>query len=148
MATNAEQVPLQLLVVDDNPTEVLVMSDAFAELGYLVELNSVKDGREALDYLNQAPPFEDALPVDLIFIDLNMPRVDGFQLLEQIPTGYPAKKVVWTNSTDRADTERALALGADYYATKPGRFAAMVSVLTEIFTTRMRNAPKKPLGSL
>lgn len=135
--------PLQLLLVDDNPTEEMVMSDAFAELGYLVQLSAVKDGREALDYLNRTPPYQDALPVDLIFIDLNMPRLDGFGLLEAIPA-YPAKKVVWTNSTDPAETQRALALGADYYAIKPGRFARLVAVLTEIFTTHLSDVPLKP----
>lgn len=116
---------LHILLVDDNDDDVFLIAEAFAACEPPCTLASVQDGCEALDYLRKLPPFDDAASPDIVLLDINMPRLDGFGVLEALRddeqlSGLP---VVILSTSDRHDDHaRALELGARECLHKPVGF--------------------------
>ena len=101
------------------------------------------DGEQAIAYLNGAEDYADreAHPYpDLLLLDLRMPRLDGFEVLEWIRAN-PATKtlpvVVLAGSSFRADIRRALELGANSYAAKPAKFEELQVLIDQIADVRL-----------
>lgn len=100
-----------ILIVDDEPGVRELLSDALGMAGYLTV--SAPDGVEALNILLRTP-------VDLMLIDINMPKMDGFQLLERHrKDGHQTPAIMLSARGERADITTGLKLGADDYVTKP-----------------------------
>src|SRR6201986_4694293 len=76
--------PIEVLLVEDDPGDVLMTQEAFEEHKVRNRLTVVSDGPEALAYLRREGPFTDAVRPDLILLDLNLPRRDGREVLEEI----------------------------------------------------------------
>jgi len=116
---------MRILVAEDDPTETLLLKRAFAKAGVTVPLHFVRDGQEAIDYFQGQRPFEDRatnpLP-SLLLLDLKMPRLDGFQVLEWIRRQSGLRRmlvVVFSSSEHLQDVNRAYSLGAYSYLMKP-----------------------------
>jgi len=112
-----EQRPLRILLIEDNPADVVLTRMTLAESGRVHELLVIVDGEAALAYLRVASP----LP-DLILLDLNLPKVDGFSVLEQLRELPGVRKVpvaILTSSQICEDRDRAFRLGARIYLEKP-----------------------------
>jgi CheY-like chemotaxis protein len=104
---------VQVFLVEDNPADVLLVRVALAQIPFPVKLLVAKDGEQALQML-RSPEFQP----QLIILDLNMPRVDGQGVLQQ----YQQKKipiVIFSSSQNKAEVQKALALGAREYVQKP-----------------------------
>jgi CheY-like chemotaxis protein len=113
---------LQVLVVEDDLGDVALVENAFAEHSIASRLHHVVDGGEAMAFLRRDEPYRDAPRPDLILLDLNMPRVDGRQVLHQIKADPELKvipTVVFTTSAAEADISSSYGHHANAYVTKP-----------------------------
>ena len=123
----------QVLLVEDSPTDVLLLETSI-ELGQLpLQLRLAEDGMEALQQLEQDLT-EGNLP-ELILLDLNMPRMNGFEVLEALKEreDYQSLRVVvLTTSAASVDRERALELGAHAFVTKPFEFDRVIMLLGRV----------------
>jgi CheY-like chemotaxis protein len=105
---------LHILLVEDNSADVLLIRESLRTSSIAADVTIAYDGEEALRLLSQ-PDFRPAF----ILLDLNIPRFDGFTILEQHRTADVPPVVVFTGSENPADRERAFELGARDYVTKP-----------------------------
>jgi CheY-like chemotaxis protein len=103
--------PIELLVVDDNAAETLLLLYALEDCPRRVNFHFAKDGVEALDMLGKET-------FDLVILDLNLPGLSGYDVLEQCdPSRVPV--IVFSVSSNEADAKRALELGAREFVHKP-----------------------------
>jgi two-component system response regulator len=127
--------PLCVLLVEDDAADVALMENAFADHAVTSELHHVPDGAEALAFLRRDGEYADAPRPDLILLDLNMPRVDGRQVLGHIKTdddlkGIPV--VVFTTSSTDSDVVSSYGAYANAYVTKPIDLEEFERALSEI----------------
>lgn len=114
-----------ILVAEDDPTDAYFFERAFKRAGLPVMLHFVRDGQEVIDYLQGAGQFIDrtAHPLpQLVLLDLKMPRLDGFEVLEWVrkQPGFNALQVViFSSSGEPENINRAYGLGANWYLVKP-----------------------------
>jgi chemotaxis family two-component system response regulator Rcp1 len=114
--------PVNILLVEDNPGDVLLTREAFREGSYLPNLSVVEDGEEALQFLRRKGKYADAERPDLILLDLNLPRKDGRELLAEVKQDPELRLIpiiVLTTSEAEQDVRRAYKLHANCYLTKP-----------------------------
>jgi CheY-like chemotaxis protein len=117
--------PVIILLVEDSPDDVFFFRRAVQKAGLNAETHVAADGVQAMDYLLHKGRFADATahpPPDIMFLDLKLPHCNGFELLEWMKKhaeGPPTPVVVLTSSGQPEDRERAEALGAALFLTKP-----------------------------
>jgi CheY-like chemotaxis protein len=127
-----------ILLVEDDPNDVLLMQRAFRKANLTNPLHVARDGLEAIEYLSHQGKFTDATRYPaptLILLDLKMPRKNGFEILEWLRQQPGLKRtvaVVLSSSDERADINRAYDLGANSYLVKPGDFEALVELVTTL----------------
>lgn len=127
--------PIEVLLVEDDPGDVLMTQEAFEEHKLRNRLSVVSDGTEALAYLRQEGQYADAVTPDLILLDLNLPRRDGREVLEEIKKDENLRRipvVVLTTSQADEDILRSYQLHANAYVTKPVDFERFISVVRQI----------------
>ncbi len=127
--------PITVLLVEDDPGDVLMTREAFEEYKMRNTLHVVSDGVEALAYLRREGEFADAVMPDLILLDLNLPRRDGRQVLAEIkndPELCRIPVVVLTTSQAEEDVLRSYQLHANAYVAKPVDFERFISVVKQI----------------
>ncbi len=86
-STRDPDTPVQILLVEDSPLDAEIVLRSLRRMGLVNPVQHVKDGTSALDYLLHRPPFEDSIlhpPAGLVLLDLNLPRVSGWEVLETI----------------------------------------------------------------
>jgi DNA-binding response OmpR family regulator len=111
-----------LLYVEDEDAAAFLMEAALKEAGIRVDFFRVDNGEQALEFLRRSGVYAKAPPPDLVLLDLNLPKIDGFQVLEAMRketklAGIPV--TVFTSSAQLSDRTKALALGANDFITKP-----------------------------
>jgi len=128
-------VPKRVLIAEDDPSDVFLLQRAFNAAGVPASLHFVRDGQEAIDYLGGEANYADrtAYPLpDLMLLDLKMPRLNGFDVLQWLRQQPGLKRLLVTilTSSDQArDIDRAYDLGANSYLLKPhgsGELAELV----------------------
>jgi len=127
--------PIDILLVEDDPGDVLMTREAFAHHKIRNPLHVAEDGVEALRFLKREEPFESAPRPGLILLDLNLPRKDGRELLGEIkqdPGLRTIPVVVLTTSEAEEDILRSYELHANAYVTKPVDFEKFVEVVRKI----------------
>jgi CheY-like chemotaxis protein len=135
---------IQVLLVEDDPGDVLMTREALAENKLANHLHVVNDGEAALEFLHQRGQFVGAPTPDLVLLDLNLPRVDGRQVLAEVkadPLLRQIPVVVLTTSEAEEDVLRSYELHANAYVTKPvdfDRFIEIVRKIDEFFVTVVR----------
>ncbi|WP_416902295.1 response regulator [Micromonospora echinospora] len=127
--------PIEVLLVEDDPGDVLMTQEAFEEHKLRNRLTVVSDGTEALAYLRREGQYADVVTPDLILLDLNLPRRDGREVLEEIKKDEALCRipvVVLTTSQADEDILRSYQLHANAYVTKPVDFERFISVVRQI----------------
>jgi CheY-like chemotaxis protein len=143
-------VELNILLAEDNEDDVFLLRQAFKKAGATSRLHIVCDGIEAQAYLKGEGRFadRDAYPFpDALLLDLNMPRMNGFELLEWMRQDEQCSRLVvhvLSASAREADVERAYGLGANNYIIKPSRLDELVAFVAAMqqwhrFTVLPRN---------
>jgi len=125
---------ISILLVEDNPDDVEITRRALEKGRVRNELTVARDGQEALDILSAAKNGDAHCP-GLILLDLNLPKVDGREVLEKIKADPKLKRipvVVLTVSTHEEDVVRSYDLGVNTYIAKPVRFEDFIKVVTTI----------------
>ncbi|MFF5336141.1 response regulator [Streptomyces sp. NPDC013181] len=136
--------PIEVLLVEDDPGDELMTREAFEDNKIRNTLHVVRDGEEALDFLYRRGAHTAAPRPDLILLDLNLPKYDGRQVLEQIkqdPELALIPVVVLTTSSAEEDILRSYKLHANAYVTKPvdlDQFIAAVRQIDDFFVTVVR----------
>ena len=128
-------VPVDILLVEDSPSDQLLAREALAEAGVKSRLHIVSDGIEAMAFLRRQGRHQNAPRPDLILLDLNLPRKDGREVLSEIKSSEDLKRipvVVLTTSESEQDVKRAYALHANCYISKPVDFEAFKRVIRSI----------------
>jgi two-component system, chemotaxis family, response regulator Rcp1 len=125
----------EVLLVDDNPADIDLTSEALARSQCSHNLSSVADGAEAIAFLHRQGKYCGAQRPDLMILDLNLPRKDGRAVLAEIK-GDPALRrtpiVVFSTSKAGQDIGRSYQLGANSYVSKPGNLPEFFSVVRSI----------------
>ena len=136
MTTPAESsLPIEVLLVEDDPGDVLMTQEAFDEHKVRNKLNVVRDGEEALSYLRREGDYADAPRPDLILLDLNLPRKDGREVLAEVKADEELRTipvVVLTTSEAEEDVLRSYQLHANAYVTKPVDFEGFIEAIKQI----------------
>ncbi|MBL8504311.1 MAG: response regulator [Rhodocyclaceae bacterium] len=138
-----------MLLVEDNPGDALLTREALRDAKMANRLDWVQDGVEAMDYLRRQGKYADASPPDLILLDLNMPRMDGREVLAELKNDTALKHipvVVLTTSQAEEDILRAYELHANCFIGKPVDFAEFVRVVKSIesFWFSVVRLPRSP----
>lgn len=128
---------MNILLVEDNPGDVRLTQEALKEGDFQKEihLHVVSDGEQALKFLYKEAPYQQALTPDMIFLDLNLPRKDGREVLKTLKED-PALKlipvVVLTTSEAEKDIRGSYELHANCYITKPVDIIQFIDVIKSI----------------
>ena len=136
--------PIDVLLVEDDPGDTLMIKEAFADNKVRNRLSCVSDGVEALAFLRREGQYADAPRPDLILLDLNLPRKDGREVLEEVkadPELRTIPVVILTTSEAEEDVLRSYSLHANAYVTMPvdfERFIAVVRQIDEFFVEVVR----------
>jgi CheY-like chemotaxis protein len=128
-------VMIQILLVEDDPGDVLITREAFAENKVRNHLSVVSDGETAMSFLRREGDFATAPRPDLILLDLNLPRMAGHEVLAEIKSDADLQRipvVVLTTSDAEEDVVRSYDLHANAYVTKPVDFSCFLSVVRQI----------------
>lgn len=152
MTTDAHPRPV-ILLVDDNPHDVVLIRLAFRRVGIIDTIHLVKDGVEAMRYIKGEGAYADRhqFPTPtLVLLDLKMPQTSGFDVLQWLRNQHNLSSVVvvvMSGSRNDADIDRAYSLGANHYLVKPTRFEEMVKMMESLkdYTAWAKNG--KPGGS-
>ena len=114
--------PIEILLVEDNPDDIRLTMEAFLDGKLLNNLNVALDGEDALFYLRKEGKHVNAIRPDLILLDLNLPKIDGKQFLEEIKKEENLRNipvVILTTSKAEQDILKTYELQANCYITKP-----------------------------
>jgi CheY-like chemotaxis protein len=126
---------IDVLLVEDDPGDVLMTQEAFEHNKVRNTLTVVADGVSALEYLRKEGEHANASTPDLILLDLNLPKMDGREVLEALKADERLRMipvVVLTTSEAEDDVVRSYALHANAYVTKPVDFEAFITVVRQI----------------
>ena len=124
-----------VLLAEDNPDDVLITQMMWGKASVCKPLITVNDGEEALKFLRKQEEYVDAPPPSLLLLDLKMPRIDGFEVLETMKNDDTLKDIpviVLTSSERREDMERAIKLGCERYIVKPVNLDGFLKTIEEI----------------
>jgi len=127
--------PISVLLVDDDPGDVLMIEEALQSIGSPRLVYVVNDGEEAVAFLRQTGAFTTAPRPDVVLLDLNMPRMDGRQVLAEIKADTELKSipiVVFTTSQSPADITSSYSLHANAFVTKPMNLDDLTDVVHKI----------------
>jgi CheY-like chemotaxis protein len=140
--------PIEVLLVEDDPGDVLMTQEAFEEHKVRNNLSVVNDGAEAIAFLRREGQYADAPRPDLVLLDLNLPRRDGREVLAEIKNDPQLRQipvVVLTTSQADEDIVRSYELHANAYVTKPvdfDRFIKVVHQIDDFFVSVVKLPPR------
>lgn len=126
---------VNILLVEDNEGDILLTLEALKEAQVHNIVSVVKDGQEALRYLQKEGPFRDVLTPDIVLLDINLPKVDGKEVLQTIKNSATLKTipvVMLTTSDSETDIRDSYKCHANCYITKPVDFNKFIDVVHTI----------------
>jgi CheY-like chemotaxis protein len=143
MADQPHPRAIEILLVDDNDDDIVLLQESLKESKFLNLLHVVRDGTEALEWLRA---HRDSGPPGLILLDINMPRMNGFEVLSALKSdpalrGIPV--VMLTTSTREEDVAQSYAGGACSFVSKPVNFEKLKEVIKhfELYWTLVAIVP-------
>jgi two-component system response regulator len=126
---------IEILLVEDNPADVLITQEALREARLINTIHVVEDGVAALAFLHRQGPYATAPRPDLVLLDLNLPKKNGHEVLAEIKADPDLKLipvVVLTTSRAKEDITKVYGLAANCYMVKPVDFASSVVAMQSI----------------
>lgn len=139
---------VEILLVEDNPGDIRLTEEALKDSRVCNTLNIVRDGVEAMAFLCRESPYENAPRPDIILLDLNLPRMDGREVLERIKEDAVLRRipvVILTTSEADEDIIRTYNLHANCYITKPvdlNRFITIVKTIESFWFQIVKLPPQ------
>jgi CheY-like chemotaxis protein len=127
--------PINILLIEDNPGDVRLTQEAFKEGRLSIKMDVVMDGVEAIKFLRKEPPYAESVIPDLILLDLNLPKRDGREVLEEIKTDPNLKRipvVILTTSNAEQDILKSYNLHVNCYINKPVDFDKFFDIIQKI----------------
>ena len=149
MATARQGLPFEVLLVEDSPGDVRLTKEVFRDANRAVNLHVATDGVEAMDFLRREGKHDAAPRPDLILLDLNLPKMDGRAVLEQIKLDERLKTiptVILTTSGAEADIVKSYQLQANCYLNKPvqlDEFETLVKSINDFWLTKVKLPPQR-----
>jgi CheY-like chemotaxis protein len=144
--------PVEILLVEDNPGDVRLTREALNGGKVLNELMVVRDGEEALDYLYSRGKYKNCKSPDLILLDLNLPKIDGREVLSIIKNDRALAQIpvcVMTTSQAQEDILKSYNLHANCYVTKPidiDQFLNAIKMIEHFWLTIVKLPPRQGDG--
>jgi CheY-like chemotaxis protein len=135
MAGRRDGTTIELLIVEDDPGDVVLTREALAGAAVPHNLSVVGDGEDAVAFLRRQGDYTGAPRPDLVLLDLNLPRLDGWGVLAQVKSDPQLRSipiVVLTTSAAREDVTRSYDLHANAYVTKPVDLEAFTDVVRQV----------------
>lgn len=135
MNNQSEAKPIEILLVEDSPSDALLTLEALKESRVLNQTHHVTDGAEALLFLRQAGQYAHQPQPEIVLLDLNLPKKNGFEVLQEIKTDERLKTIpviVLTSSKAEVDVLKSYNLHANCYITKPFDFAMFAEFVRSI----------------
>ncbi|MFN0052134.1 MAG: response regulator [Planctomycetales bacterium] len=126
--------PIELLLVDDNDDDIVLLEESLRDSRFLNLLQVVRDGEQALAYLRRQAPYQQAVTPGLVLLDINMPRMNGFEVLSAMkadPALRSIPVVMLTTSTREEDIVRSYDGGACSFVSKPVSFDTLKDVIRQ-----------------
>ena len=142
---------IEVLLVEDSPGDVRLTREAFRDADVSIRLHVASDGVEAMAFLRRQDEHLHAPRPDLILLDLNLPRMDGREVLAQVkedPNLKTIPTVILTTSEAEADIMKSYELQANAYLSKPVQldaFESLVNSIKDFWLTRVK-LPQRPDG--
>lgn len=143
--------PVEILLVEDNPVDVMMTREAFTSGRVCNNLHVAEDGEEAMDFLYRRGKYSSAPSPEIILLDLNLPRKDGREVLAEIkadPSLRHIPVIILTTSADETDIWKSYELQANCFITKPVNLEQFTQALECVgdfwFTLVKLPAPPKP----
>ena len=136
--------PVHILLVEDSPGDVRLTQESFRDANKSIRLHVACDGVEAMAFLRHQGPYADVPRPDLILLDLNLPKMDGREVLAHIKEDESLKTiptVILTTSDSEADIAKSYQLHANCYLTKPVQFDGfekLVRSINDFWLTKVR----------
>ena len=130
-----EKKRFEILLVEDNPGDIRLIQEVLKNSDFVSNLAVVFNGEEALDYLMRRNQFTDVRYPDLILLDLNLPRLSGLEVLEEIKKAEGVEHIpviVLTSSDASMDVTKAYKMHANAYITKPVDYEQYVKVISYV----------------
>lgn len=124
-----------LLIVDDNPADVVLAREALSGSAHRTQIHSVEDGVEAMAFLNHRDKYVNAIRPDLVILDLNLPKKGGLAVLAAMKAGPELRRIpvaIFTTSQLHSDIVRSYEMGANCYVRKPGNLDEFFSAMKMI----------------
>jgi chemotaxis family two-component system response regulator Rcp1 len=139
-----------VLLVEDNADHAFLAGEAFGEASHDVKLHHVNNGENCLAFLRRQAPYENAPRPDLILLDIHMPRMNGYEVMQAI-SGDAALAdqvvVALTTSSEAIDVNRMYQLGCNSYLVKPSDFEAFTAAIRQLadYWFGLVVLPRKPI---
>jgi CheY-like chemotaxis protein len=140
--------PVEILMVEDSPSDVCVTRETLKDSKVLNHISVVNDGEEAMAFLRREGKYVKATRPDLILLDLNLPKKNGLEVLAEVKADEQLRRipvVVLTTSSAEQDILKTYDLHANCYITKPvdlNQFSAVVKTIEEFWFTIVRLPPE------
>ena len=125
----------EILLVENNPGDIRIIQEIFKESKSNINLSIVNDGAETINRLKKENNYKNALRPDIIILDLNLPKKNGFEVLKEIKSNKELKRIpviVLTTSEFEEDISNAYDLHANCYIKKPTDFEQFIEILKSI----------------
>ena len=141
--------PIEVLLVEDSPGDVRLTREAFRDANGAIHLNVANDGVEAMAFLRKTGKHVDAPRPDLILLDLNLPKMDGREVLAHIKDDESLRlipTVILTTSDSEADIAKSYQLQANCYLSKPVQldaFESLVKSINDFWLVKVKLPPQQ-----
>jgi len=150
-AIAGDGMPIEVLLVEDSPGDARLTQEAFRDANRSVDLHVVSDGVEAMAFLRRKGSYGHVPRPDIVLLDLNLPRMDGREVLAHIKEDDDLKTipiVILTTSDSEADIVQCYQLQANCYLSKPVQldaFESLVKSINDFWLTKVK-LPQQPRG--
>ena len=135
MTVEIDEQPKIIFLVEDNKADIRLIEEALKNSSIFYKLVTVRNGVDAMAYLRREGEYADALRPDLIVLDLNLPKKDGREVLEEIKSDSQLKRIpviILTTSSNEDDIHQSYDLNANFYITKSRNLSQLFAIVKRI----------------